>query len=101
MKTLDFIKIKGFDWDTANKAKSFNKHKVRYKECEEIFYNKPLIIYPDEKHSQVESRHSAFGKTDRKKRLTVIFTIRKNMIRVISARPQSKKERKEYEKQKA
>jgi len=40
----------------------------------------------------------AYGKTDEGRSLTVIFTLRQGRIRVISARNQSKKERKTYEK---
>jgi uncharacterized DUF497 family protein len=53
----------------------------------------------DYKHSIYEKRWSAFGKTDYGRKLTVIFTIRGNLIRVISARDMNQKERNFYEKQ--
>lgn len=85
-----------FEWDKGNLDKSWKKHKVHFKETEEVFFNKPLKIFPDKKHSKIENRYVAFGTTNLKRKLTIIFTIRKNKIRVISTRNQSKKERKAY-----
>lgn len=65
-------------------------------ECEEIFFNQPLIVADDEKHSGDEKRFFALGKTDRAKRLFIVFTLRDNKIRIISARSMSKKERSIY-----
>ena len=87
-----------FDWDKGNLEKSWKKHQVHFKEVEEVFFNKPLKIFPDKKHSKKENRYVAFGATNLKRKLTIIFTIRKNKIRVISTRNQSKKERKAYAK---
>ena len=93
------IKIipKKFDWNKGNKEKNLIKHKVSYKESEEIFFNKPLRIFPDKKHSKTEIRFTALGKTDKQKQLTIIFTLRNKKIRIISAREMSRKERKRYE----
>lgn len=87
-----------FEWDLGNKDKNWEKHKVHFKEAEEVFLNKPLIIFSDLKHSFVEKRFQALGLTDKKRYLTVFFTLRNDNIRVISARDQSKKERSKYEK---
>ena len=59
----------------------------------------PLRGGDDERHSGVEERFFALGKTDRGKRLFIVFTLRDNQIRIISARSMSKKERSIYEKQ--
>lgn len=87
-----------FDWDQGNIEKNWQKHKVHYKEAEEIFFNKPLKIFPDKEHSKKENRFLALGFTNSKRKLTIIFAIREQKIRIISARNQSKKERKIYEK---
>lgn len=87
-----------FDWDKANINKNWEKHKVNYKEAEEIFVNKPLKILRDIKHSQREERFIAFGITNKNRKLYIVFTIREETIRIISARDQSKKEGKFYEK---
>ena len=88
-----------FGWDKNNIDKNWKKHKVHYKEAEEVFLNKPIKIFPDIKHSlETEKRYLALGKTDSETMLTIIFTIRNKIIRVISARKQNRKERNIYEK---
>ena len=86
-----------FDWDKANINKNWEKHKVNYKEAEEIFVNKPLKTFRDKKHSEKELRLTALGITNKKRMLYVSFTIRNNKIRIISVRDQSRKERRLYE----
>ena len=80
-------------------SKNWSKHRVSMSECEEIFFNQPLIVADDEKHSGDEKRFYALGKTDRGKRLFIVFTLRDNKIRIISARGMSKKERSIYAEQ--
>lgn len=86
-----------FDWDTGNIEKSWGKHKVYHKEAEEVFFNKPLKVFKDMKHSVDEMRFVAYGIDSSNRKLTLVFTIRKQKIRIISARDQSKKERRVYE----
>ncbi len=88
----------GFEWDKDNIEKNWLKHKVTPVECEQVFFNKALIA-EDVKHSQQEKRCYALGLTNNRRLLFVAFTIRRNLIRVISARNISKKERKIYEEQ--
>jgi uncharacterized DUF497 family protein len=88
----------GFQWDEGNIHKNLYKHKVEHWECEQVFFNEPLIILEDLKHSYAERRWAAFGKTDAGKLLTVIFAERDSLIRVISARKMNRKERNYYEK---
>lgn len=92
-------KIVIFDWDEYNKDKNRLKHKVTQIECEEVFINDP-IYFKDEKHSQIEERYLAYGETTNNRILTIVFTLRNDKIRVISARDQSKKERLIYKKYK-
>jgi len=89
-----------FDWDEGNINKNWLKHHVHNKETEEIFFNRPLQIFPDPKHSKAEQRYVLYGITNKGRRLTVVFTYRRNIIRVISARDQNKKERNIYDKNK-
>ena len=88
----------GFQWDAGNINKNLYKHKVENWECEQVFFNEPLIILDDPKHSHEEKRWAAFGKTDAGRLLSVIFTKRGQLIRVISARTMKRKERNFYEK---
>jgi len=93
----EFEQFTGFQWDEANIDKNLLKHNVENWECEQIFFNEPLIILDDPTHSLSEKRWAAFGKTDADRLLTVIFTRRGKLLRVISARDMNRKERKYYE----
>ncbi len=86
-----------FEWDEGNQNKNREKHGVSNQEVEEVFFNLPVVISPDQGHSKNEPRYLILGQTDRQRKLSIIFTLRKNKIRVISARPMSQKERKFYE----
>ena len=94
----EFVQFTGFQWEEDNINKNLYKHNVENWECEQIYFNEPLIILDDPKHSYAEKRWAAFGKTDAGRMLTVIFTKRGSLIRVISARDMKKKERIFYEK---
>lgn len=85
--------IREFEWDSGNSFKNFIKHGVEIQECEQIFFNKPLRIFKDIKHSEKETRYIALGISDVGRFLFIAFTIRDSKIRVISARNQSAKER--------
>jgi hypothetical protein len=87
----------GFEWDEGNSTKNWIKHKAIWHEIEEVFFNTPLLIKADDKHSHTETRYWALGKTNAQRRLFITFTLRGNKIRVISARDQNKKERSVYE----
>ncbi len=89
----------GFDWDVGNILKNWEAHRVSASECEQIFFNRPLVTAPDVRHSNVEDRYYALGQTDTGRELFVVFTIRGSLIRVISARDMNRKEKKEYGKQ--
>ncbi len=95
--TFDLSKVEGFEWDKGN-LEHIRKHKVGYRESEESFLNKPLVINKDETHSQAEERFRVYGKTNKDRSLFLIFTIRNNKIRVITARDQNNKESKEFKK---
>jgi len=97
---LKIINLEGFNWDEGNKYKNWERHRISFKECEEVFFNKPLLLNRDIKHSKQEQRHQCLGKTNKGQLLFISFTMRNNKIRVISARRQGKKERNQYEKTK-
>lgn len=92
-----FDGVLGFQWDTGNSDKNLIAHNVEDWECEQVFFNKPLLILDDPRHSRTESRWAAFGATDAGRHLVVVFTIRGRLIRVISARDMNKKESAFYE----
>lgn len=95
---IDFARITGFDWDRGNTLKN-EKHGVTMLEAEQVFFVAPLLVTPDERHSQTEPRLRALGRTLLGRRLMVIFPLRTGgtRIRVISARDMHRKERTIYE----
>jgi hypothetical protein len=96
---IDPAQIIGFDWDAGNSRKSADKHDVSQAEAESIFFNDPLIVVDDPRHSNEEPRFHALGKTLQERSLHVTFTLRSNgtLVRVISARDMNRKERRFYE----
>lgn len=96
---LDFGRIAGFDWDTGNDRKSVAKHGVTQAEAEQMFLNEPLLIVEDSAHSVAEPRYHALGRSDAGRLLHATFTLRRQgtLIRVISSRSMSRKERLRYE----
>jgi uncharacterized DUF497 family protein len=96
---IDYAQITGFEWDAGNARKSVDKHSVSQSEAEQVFFNQPLLILEDQKHSEMELRLHALGKTDDARLLHITFTLRsaKTLIRVISARDIHRKERTVYE----
>ena len=93
-----FSAVCGFDWDDGNRDKNL-KHGVPNGESEQVFFNEPLIVLDDPAHSLAEDRYAAFGRSDSGRALVVIFTMRGDKIRVISARGMNRKERRYYEDQ--
>lgn len=83
----------GFDWGDGNPEKNWILHRVSRSECEQSFFSDPLVVADDENHSQTGKRYYLLGQTDLGRLLFIAFTIRENLIRVISARDMSKKER--------
>ena len=96
---IDLAKITSFDWDEGNARKN-DKHGVSMAEAEQVFFNTPLLILEDIRHSRHELRFHALGKTDNARWLHITFTLRgtSSKIRVISARDMHQKERSVYEK---
>ena len=90
-------KCAGFEWDEYNCEKIKTKHKVTPVECEQVFFNLPVIAGNDEKHSETENRFYVLGQTDSGRLIFLVFTVRKNRLRVISARDMNRKERKVYQ----
>ncbi len=95
---IDLSKITGFEWNEGNRRKN-DKHQVSMAESEQLFFNTPLLLLADSKHSEQEQRFHALGKTDNSRLLHITFTLRNQGqdIRVISARDMHKKERTIYE----
>jgi hypothetical protein len=96
-----FEGLTGFAWDAGNADKVLLRHGVSPAECEQVFLNRPVLIAGDPRHSAREVRYYAFGFTDQTRQLTMVFTLRGPWVRVVSARPMSRRERSIYDDAKA
>lgn len=81
----------GFDWDDANIPKIWERHRVSPMECEEVFFNLPLVV------GHGERRYYFLGQSDGRRRLFVVVTIREGLLRVSSARNMNRREQEVYE----
>ena len=87
----------GFEWDVGNATKNRAKHDVAQSECEQVFFNAPLVLASDPAHSGAAVRYFALGRSDAGRLLLIVFTFRGTRIWVISARPMSRREREVYD----
>lgn len=87
-----------FQWDKANINKNLVKHNVSNEEIEEAFFDLHKRVLTDHLHSNKENRHIVLGRTSKKRLLFIVFTVRNDTVRVISARDLNRKERYLYEK---
>ena len=72
-------------------------HKIRFETAMNVFHDEYRLEYYDEKHSQDEDRYKTIGMVNGIVTvITVIYTNRKDVIRIISARKANKKEREDY-----
>ena len=86
----------GFEWDQGNITKNWQRHDVSNVECEQIFFNKPIIIKRDKAHSIHENRYYALDRTNLNRLLFAVFTVRDDKIRIISARDMTDAEKERY-----
>lgn len=95
---LDVRRITGFDWDDGDRRKSLGRHGVDQREAEQVFASPRLLVTDDVSHSGTERRYQALGQDTAGRLLHVTFTMRggETLIRVISARDMSRKERAIY-----
>jgi len=66
--------------DASDAAKIWDRHQVTPAECEELFFNRPLVVGSDERHSAGEERPYALGQSDSGRLMLVVFTIRRRPI---------------------
>jgi uncharacterized protein len=91
----EFIK---FDWDQWSIQKNEIKHGVGRLEAESAFYDPSYKLYRDVKHSTSnEARCILYGKSLENRVLMIGFTARGALVRMITARTASQKERRIYE----
>jgi uncharacterized DUF497 family protein len=86
----------GFDRDDANAYKNWERRRVTPEEAEDVFFHEPFVVRSDVQHSKSEKRHYALGQTSAGRRLFVVFTVRRKLIRVISVRDMNRNETETY-----
>ena len=95
-KDLRFERIHGFEWDEEKAASNRRKHGIDFDEAVEVFYGPRLLRRSDR---DKEERWLAIGETEGRV-VTVVFTWRGNTLRIISARPAQKNEKRAYHQEK-
>jgi len=86
-----------FEWDAAKARLNLSKHSVSFEEASTVFGDRGAITISDPLHSLAEERFVTIGVSETGKILVVVATERGDSLRLISARPASKRERKQYE----
>jgi uncharacterized DUF497 family protein len=86
-----------FDWDERKAANNRAKHSIEFHEALTVFADPLARIFDDEDHSEEESREIIIGHSVRRRLLVVGFAEREGAIRIITARPATKRERDDYE----
>ena len=86
-----------FDWNEGNLRKNLERHGVTAQEIEEAFFDPEKKLLDDPLHSGSEERYILLGQTKEGRVLFVVFTIRRQRIRAISARDLNRRERPLYE----
>ena len=86
-----------FEADPVKAAHNFKKHKVGFEEAASVFGDPMAYTFADPDHSVGEERWLTFGMSRMGQVLAVIYTERREKVRLISARVATKRERRIYE----
>ncbi|MFT3878508.1 MAG: BrnT family toxin [Gemmatales bacterium] len=92
------LMIDGFEWDPIKAENNLDKHGVSFDEAATVFVDFRAFTIPDPDHSNGELREILLGRTLYGQLIVVSFTVRRNLVRIISARKANRRERKLYEK---
>ena len=86
-----------FEWSSGKARANLTKHGVSFLEGVSVFADPLARIFPDEAHSRDERRELIIGHSSRHALLVVSFMERRGSVRIISARPATRRERRDYE----
>jgi len=84
-----------FDWDPNKAARNLEKHGISFVVAANVFDDPDVLITPDDRFNYGEVRKKATGRVG-VSMLTVIYTEREGLTRLISARKARKDEREKY-----
>lgn len=85
-----------FEWDDVKARANVRKHKIGFAEAMSCFYDPQQVAFYDPDHSKAEERELLVGHSNKGRLLIVIYTIRTDTIRIISARRATRQEAKIY-----
>ena len=86
-----------FEWDARKSVGNLAKHRVSFEEATAVFADPFGRIMRDPRHSVDEERYALLGVSLRRRLLAVMYVERGDTIRLISARPATRQERRDYE----
>lgn len=86
-----------FEWDPAKAAQNLRNHGVSFEEASTVFGDPLAGSIPDPLHSTDEPRFVTIGVTAARHLIVVVHTDREDRIRIISARPATRAEKKKHE----
>jgi uncharacterized protein len=86
-----------FEWDPEKSSENLGKHRVSFEEAVSVFGDSLAVTFDDPDHSSGESRFLTYGLSSEGRLLVVSHTERKERVRLISARPVTRRERAIYE----
>lgn len=85
-----------FEWDPRKAAGNFAKHRVSFDEASTVFGDPLAGTIGDPIHSDVELRFITVGRSAQGRVIVVVHTDREDKIRIISARPATRREKRTY-----
>jgi uncharacterized DUF497 family protein len=86
-----------YAWDPERAERNFRKHGVLFSEARTVFDDPLMLVYEDGEHSFTEPRYLAMGRSVDSRLLLVAYTERAGVIRIISAREATRREKRAYE----
>jgi uncharacterized protein len=86
-----------FEWDSRKAQENLRKHRIEFSEASTVFADSLSITIPDPDHSASEQRWLTMGLSIRQRLLVVVHTEKEETMRIISARPANRLERRKYE----
>ena len=85
------------EWDAGKAADNERKHGVSFMEAASCFWDPLQVAFHDPDHSDEEDREILIGHSNRDRLLMVVYTLRAETIRIVSARRATRKEAKDHE----
>jgi len=85
-----------FEWDETKALENQQKHGVSFGEALTCFFDPRQVAFYDPDHSEAEDREILLGHSNQGRLLMVVYTLRDDAIRIISARKSTQREANDY-----